>query len=57
MNAVQKVDMLYAYLINTCAYALIWEKNRANMARRTLIYGEEQCSDYAKPSKEYCADW
>ena len=54
MNDIQKLDMLYAYLINTCAYAPTWEKNRANTAWGALIYKEAQCSGYARAFKALC---
>lgn len=54
MSDVQKLDMLYAYLINTCAYAPTWEKNQANTAWGALVYGEAQCSGYARAFKALC---
>lgn len=54
MNDVQKVDMLYSYLLHTCSYAPTWEENRANTAWGALIYGEAQCSGYARAFKALC---
>ena len=54
MNDVQKLDMLYSYLINTCTYAPTWEQNRANTAWGALIYREAQCSGYARGFKALC---
>lgn len=54
MNDVQKLDMLYSYLINTCAYAPAWDQNRANTAWGALIYREAQCSGYARGFKALC---
>ena len=54
MNDVQKLDMLYSYLTNTCSYAPDWSQNRANTAWGALIYREAQCSGYARAFKALC---
>ena len=54
MNDVQKLDLLYSYLINTCTYAPTWDQNRANTAWGALIYREAQCSGYARGFKALC---
>ena len=54
MNTIQKVDILYTYLVNTCSYAPTWAANRANTAWGALIYKEAQCSGYARAFKALC---
>ena len=54
MSDIQRLDMLYAYLINTCSYAPTWEENGANTAWGALIYKEAQCSGYARAMKALC---
>lgn len=54
MNEVQKADILYTYLMNTCKYAPTWSANRANTAWGALIYKEAQCSGYARAFKALC---
>ncbi len=54
MNDIQRLDMLYSYLINTCSYAPAWSENRANTAWGALVYKEAQCSGYARGFKALC---
>ena len=42
------------YLCNVCNYAPDWSQNRANTAWGALVYGEAQCSGYARAFKALC---
>lgn len=44
----EKIVALVNYVYGHCAYAPDWSKNRANTAWGLLIYGEAQCSGYAR---------
>jgi transglutaminase-like putative cysteine protease len=49
-----KVLMAHDYLCYVCDYADDWSKNRANSAWGALVYGEAQCSGYARAMKALC---
>lgn len=49
-----KVSYAHQYLCNICDYAPDWSKNRANSAWGALVYGEAQCSGYARAFKALC---
>ena len=54
MNDLQKVTALHMYLQKNCSYAATWSQNRANTAWGSLVYGEAQCSGYARGFKALC---
>lgn len=54
MDDLQKVEQLYTYLVKNCSYAPTWQANRANTAWGALVYGEAQCSGYARAFKALC---
>ncbi|MCD7744598.1 MAG: transglutaminase-like superfamily [Lachnospiraceae bacterium] len=55
MSDYQKVLAAYNYLRATCGYAWNgWQYNGANTAWGALIYGEAQCSGYARAMKALC---
>ncbi|MDL2258619.1 transglutaminase-like domain-containing protein [Eubacteriales bacterium OttesenSCG-928-K08] len=48
MTDKQKIVALVNYLCDQCKFADDWSKNRANTAWGALVYGEAQCSGYAR---------
>ena len=54
MDDMGKVKALYDYLQKNCTYAASWAQNRANTAWGALVYGEAQCSGYARGFKALC---
>ena len=44
----EKIIALVNYVYGHCEYAPDWSKNRANTAWGLLVYGEAQCSGYAR---------
>lgn len=44
----EKIIALVSYVYDHCSYAPDWSKNRANTAWGLLVYGEAQCSGYAR---------
>lgn len=54
MSDIDKVSVLYGYLQKNCSYAATWSQNRANTAWGSLVYGEAQCSGYARGFKALC---
>ncbi|MBQ9142444.1 MAG: DUF5050 domain-containing protein [Lachnospiraceae bacterium] len=54
MSEYDKVATAHDYLCNICSYAADWSKNRANTAWGALVYGEAQCSGYARAMKALC---
>lgn len=44
----EKIVALVNYVYEHCEYADDWSKNRANTAWGLLVYGEAQCSGYAR---------
>ena len=44
----EKIVALVNYVYDHCEYADDWNKNRANTAWGLLVYGEAQCSGYAR---------
>ena len=48
MTDKQKIVALVNYLCDKCSFADDWSKNRANSAWGALVYGEAQCSGYAR---------
>lgn len=44
----EKIVALVNYVYGHCEYASDWSKNRANTAWGLLVYGEAQCSGYAR---------
>lgn len=51
LNDGQKIVAILAILKATCIYADDWSKNRANTAWGALVYGEAQCSGFARGFK------
>lgn len=49
-----KVQYAHQYLCDICDYAPDWSRNRANTAWGALVYGEAQCSGYARAFKALC---
>ncbi len=54
MSDYMKVKMAHDYLASVCSYAPSWALNRANTAWGALVYGEAQCSGYARAMKALC---
>lgn len=54
MSDYLKVKMAHDYLASVCSYAPSWALNRANTAWGALVYGEAQCSGYARAMKALC---
>lgn len=54
LDTVEKTLVAHNYLAQICSYAETWEKNRANTAWGALVYGEAQCSGYARAMKALC---
>ncbi len=54
MDDFTKVYCAHQYLCDICDYAPDWSKNRANTAWGALVYGEAQCSGYARAFKALC---
>ncbi|MCI9006171.1 MAG: hypothetical protein HFH39_13275 [Lachnospiraceae bacterium] len=54
MSDYMKVKMAHDYLVSVCSYAPSWALNRANTAWGALVYGEAQCSGYARAMKALC---
>lgn len=55
MSDFEKIWTVYDYLRGTCTYAWKgWQYNHANTAWGALIYGEAQCSGYARATKALC---
>lgn len=50
----QKLRIAAQYLASHCSYANSWAENGANTAWGALIYGEAQCSGYARGFKALC---
>ena len=55
MSDYDKVLTAYNYLRSNCSYAYKgWQYNYANTAWGALVYGEAQCSGYARAMKALC---
>ncbi len=55
MSDYDKAYLAYRYLRDNCAYAWRgWQYNNANTAWGALVYGEAQCSGYARAMKALC---
>ena len=55
MSDYQKVWAAFSYLRNNCEYAVSgWQYNNANTAWGALVYGQAQCSGYARAMKALC---
>lgn len=55
MSEYEKVLTAYQYLRATCGYAWRgWQYNGANTAWGALVYGEAQCSGFARAMKALC---
>lgn len=55
MSSYQKALAAFNYLRSNCAYAWKgWQYNNANTAWGALVYGEAQCSGYARAMKALC---
>ncbi len=54
MSEYEKVQVAHDYLCNVCEYAPTWSENGANTAWGALVYGEAQCSGYARAMKALC---
>lgn len=54
MNDYQKVEAAHDYIVAVCEYAPDWRYNGANTAWGALVYGEAQCSGYARAMKALC---
>ena len=55
MSDYEKAWAAFSYLRSNCAYAVNgWQYNNANTAWGALIYGEAQCSGYARAMKALC---
>ena len=55
MSDYDRVLTAYNYLRSNCSYAYKgWQYNYANTAWGALVYGEAQCSGYARAMKALC---
>ncbi len=54
MDDYTKVLTAHDYLCSVCSYAASWSQNGANTAWGALVYGEAQCSGYARAMKALC---
>lgn len=55
MSSYEKVQAAYQYLRTHCSYAYKgWQYHQANTAWGALVYGEAQCSGYARAMKALC---
>lgn len=54
MTKYEKLWTAFCYLRDNCSYADSWQKNGANTAWGALVYGEAQCSGYARAMKALC---
>ncbi|MGN0367871.1 MAG: transglutaminase domain-containing protein [Wujia sp.] len=55
MTAYEKAETAFLYLQYSCGYAYNgWQYNQANTAWGALVYGEAQCSGYARAYKALC---
>lgn len=54
MTDYEKLWTAFCYLRDNCDYAPTWQKNDANTAWGALVYGEAQCSGYARAMKALC---
>ena len=54
MSDYMKVKIAHDYLVSVCSYAASWAVNRANTAWGALVYGQAQCSGYARAMKALC---
>ncbi len=55
MSDYEKVLAAYNYLRDNCSYAWRgWQYNKANTAWGALVYGEAQCSGFARAMKALC---
>jgi len=54
MSDFDKVVACHDYLCNHCTYAPDWSKHQANTAWGALVYGQAQCSGYARAMKALC---
>lgn len=54
MTDYQKVETAHDYLCQNVTYAASWKYNGANTAWGALVYGEAQCSGYARAMKALC---
>ena len=54
MSDTDKVIAAHDFLVQFCTYAPDWSQNRANTAWGALVYGEAQCSGYARAMKALC---
>lgn len=51
LSDTDKIVIILSVLMKTCRYARTWKKNYANTAWGALVYGEGQCSAYARGFK------
>ncbi|WP_300260603.1 transglutaminase domain-containing protein [uncultured Cloacibacillus sp.] len=51
MSDADKIISVLSILTENCSYATTWSKNYANTAWGSLVYGEGQCSAYARGFK------
>ena len=55
MSDYEKVEAAFQFIRSTCTYAYAgWQYNQANTAWGSLVYGEAQCSGYARGMKALC---
>lgn len=54
MDEYTKIETAHDYLCSKVTYAASWAENRANTAWGALVYGEAQCSGYARAMKALC---
>lgn len=54
MDEYTKIATAHDYLCNNVSYAASWSQNGANTAWGALVYGEAQCSGYARAMKALC---
>lgn len=54
MTSYEKVRVAHDYIVKKCKYAKRWDRNAANSAWGSLVYGEAQCSGYARGFKALC---
>ena len=55
MNDYEKVWAAFHFLRSNCSYAVRgWQYNNANTAWGALVYGQAQCSGYARAMKALC---
>ncbi|MDO5712885.1 MAG: stalk domain-containing protein [Tissierellia bacterium] len=54
MDEMERFEAASKYLIENTTYAPTWKKNKANTAWGSLVYGQAQCSGYARGFKALC---